>query len=186
MSHIDNQENLDEERQLLDLLKDYPMQEATAGFYDQALIRAASEGTRRQRNRWVMTGFGSAIAAGIVLAFVSGAFFNAPNFDAPHVPQIDSSIPGVTMTLAEPQTVNLIFSSAEALDAATLTVSLPEGVELAGFPGQREISWETSLSAGKNLLPLKLIALTPTGGEILARLQHNDRNRTFRLRVHIS
>ncbi len=181
MSHIDNQENLDEERQLLDLLKDYSMPEATAGFYDQALVRAASEGTRRQRNRWVMTGFGSAIAAGIVLAFVSGAFFNAPD-----VPQLDSGIPGVTMALAEPQTVNLVFASSEALDAATLTVSLPDGVELAGFPGQREISWETNLIAGKNLLPLKLIALTPTGGEIFARLQHNDRNRTFRLRVQIS
>jgi len=181
MSHIDNQKNLDEDRQLLDLLKDYPMQEATAGFYDQALIRAASEGTRRQRNRWVMTGFGSAIAAGIVLAFVSGAFFNTPA-----VPQIDSSIPGVTMALAEPQTVNLVFASTEALDAATLTVSLPDGVELAGFPGQREISWETNLIVGKNLLPLKLIALTPTGGEIFARLQHNNRDRTFRLRVQIS
>ena len=181
MSHTDNQANLDEERALLDLLKDYPMPEATAGFYDQALVRAASEGTRRQRNRWVMTGFGSAIAAGIVLAFVSGAFFNAPI-----VPQIDSNIPGVTMALAEPQTVNLVFSSTEALDAATLTVSLPAGVELAGFPGQREISWTTNLSAGKNLLPLKLIALTPTGGEILARLQHHDRDRTFRLRVLVS
>ena len=78
MSQIDNQANLDEERQLLDLLKEYPMPEATAGFYDQALVRAASEGTRRQRNRWVMTGFGSAIAAGVVLAFLGGTFFNAP------------------------------------------------------------------------------------------------------------
>ena len=181
MSQIDNQANLDEERQLLDLLKDYPMSEATAGFYDQALVRAASEGTRRQRNRWVMTGFGSAIAAGVVLAFLGGTFFNAPG-----IPEIDSSIPGVTMTLAEPQTVNLVFASTEVLDAATLTVSLPDGVELAGFPGQREISWETNLIVGKNLLPLRLIALTPTGGEIFARLQHNDRDRTFRLRVQIS
>ncbi len=128
-----------------------------------------------------MTGFGSAIAAGIVLAFVNGLFFNAST-----VPQIDTSIPGVTMALAEPQTVNLVFSSAEALNAATLTVLLPAGVELAGFPGQREISWETNLAAGKNLLPLKLIALTPHGGEILARLQHDDRDRTFRLRVNVS
>ena len=89
------------------------------------------------------------------------------------------------MALAEPHTVNLVFSSAKALDAATLTVSLPDGVELAGFPGQREITWETNLSVGKNLLPLTLIALTPAGGEILARLQHDDRDRTFRLRVQI-
>ena len=181
MNRTDEQANLDEERQLLDLLKDYPMAEATAGFYDQALVRAASEGTRRQRNRWIMTGFGSAIAAGIVLAFVSGVFVNTPD-----IPQLDSNIPGVTMALAEPRTVNLVFSSAEALEAATLTVSLPDGVELAGFPGQREITWETNLAAGKNLLPLKLIALTPTGGEVLARLEHDDRGRTFRLRIEVS
>lgn len=181
MNHTDDQTNLDDERALLDLLKDYPMPEATAGFYDQALVRAAQEGNRRQRNRWVMTGFGAAVAAGIVMLLVSGVFFTTPA-----TPELDNNIPGVTMALAEPQTVNLVFSSAEALDAATLTVSLPDGVELAGFPGQREITWETSLNEGKNLLPLKLVALTPVGGEVLARLQHEDRDRTFRLRVQIS
>lgn len=181
MNHTDDQTHLDDERELLELLKDYPMPQATAGFYDEALVRAAQEGTRRQRNRWVMTGFGGAVAAGIVMLLVSGLFFSTPD-----LPNVDSSIPGVTMALAEPRTVNLVFSSAEALSAATLTVSLPDGVELAGFPGQREITWETNLNEGKNLLPLKLIALTPTGGEVLARLQHNDRDRTFRLRVQVS
>lgn len=181
MNRTDDQPNLDEERQLLDLLKDYPMPEATAGFYDQALVRAAHQGSRHQRNRWLMTGFGSAVAAGIVLAFVSGVFFETPD-----VPPLDPNIPGVTMALAEPQTVNLVFSSTEALDGATLTVSLPDGVELDGFPGQREISWTTNLSVGKNLLPLKLIALTPAGGVVLARLEHDHRDRTFRLRVQIS
>jgi hypothetical protein len=79
-----------------------------------------------------------------------------------------------------------VFSSATALESASLTVLLPEGIELAGFPGQSEITWETSLNAGKNLLPLKLVALSPAGGEVLARLEHNDRNRTFRLRVDVT
>ncbi len=169
-----------EEQELLDLLKDYPMPEATAGFYDQALVRATHEGTRRQRNRWVMTGFGSAVAAGLAIVLVTSMFFSTPD-----VPPPADSIPGVTMALAEPQTVNLVFASTEALDAATLTVSLPDGIELAGFPGQREITWETSLAEGRNLLPLKLIALSPAGGEVLARLEHDDRDRTFRLRVSV-
>ena len=172
---------LAEEQELLDLLKDYPMPRAAAGFYDRALAYAVHEGARRQRNRWLMTGFGSAVAAGIVLFLLSGIFFSAPK-----APDIDATIPGVTIALAEPQTVNLVFASAEPLDAATLTVMLPEGIELAGFPGQREISWETSLNAGKNLLPLKLIAVSAIGGEVLARLEHKDRNRTFRLRVEVS
>ncbi|MBT8108831.1 MAG: hypothetical protein KJP17_11375 [Gammaproteobacteria bacterium] len=169
------------DQEVLELLKDYPMRDASAGFYDQALVRATHEGTRRQRNRWLMTGFGSAVAAGIVLWFIGGLFLGTSVPTAP-----EAEIPGIAMTLEEPRTVNLVFASKAALDGATLTVTLPEGIELAGFPGQREITWKTSLVEGRNLLPLELVALTPAGGEVLARLEHDDRGRTFRLRVNIS
>jgi hypothetical protein len=169
------------EQELLDLLKEYPAPEAGPGFYDRALIRAVHKGTRRQRNRWLLAGFGSAMAAGLAI-FVIMTMFMA----TPQLPEAEPSIPGVTIAMEQERTVRLVFSSAEALESATLTVSLPDGIELAGFPGQREITWETSLKEGKNLLPLTLIALTPTGGELLARLEHKDRNRTFRLRVDVS
>lgn len=170
-----------QDQEILELLKDYPMAAASTGFYDQALARATHEGTRRQRNRWIMTGFGSAVAAGIVMWLIGGSFLAAPS-----VPGPAADIPGIAMTLEEPRTVNLVFASNTALDGATLTVSLPDGIELAGFPGQREISWQTSLDEGRNLLPLKLIALTPAGGEVLARLEHENRGRTFRLRIDVS
>ncbi len=163
------------------LLRDYPMPEATTTYFDQALVRATHEGTRRQRNRWLVTGFGSAIAAGLALWMIGGFFLNTPA-----LPTVDPEIPGITMTLEEPRTVNLVFASAEPLDAATLTVALPDGIEMSGFPGQREVSWQTSLKAGKNFLPLKLIATSPVGGEVYATLKHDDRGRTFRLRVDVS
>jgi hypothetical protein len=169
------------DQEVLELLKDYPMAEASAGFYDRALARATHEGSRRQRNRWVMTGFGSAVAAGLVLWLIGGFFLTAPQTNQP-----TAEIPGVAMTLAEPRTVNLVFASKSRLEGATLTVILPDGVELAGFPGQREIAWQTSLVEGKNYLPLELIALSPVGGEVLARLEHDNRMRTFRLRIEVS
>lgn len=172
---------IESERELRGSLKDYPMPQAQAGFYDQALVHAAHKGSRRQRDRWLLTGFGSAVAAGLAAWLVFGLLLNTPQ-----TPDAGASIPGVTIALEETRTVNLVFASATALDTATLTVSLPDGIELAGFPGQREITWETSLRAGRNLLPLTLVALTPTGGELLARLQHNNRDRTFRLRVDVS
>ena len=175
-----NQQDQDDP-QIQALLRDYPMPQADSGFYDQALARATHEGSRRQRNRWVMTGFGGAVAAGLAVWLISGMLMTTPQ-----MPDVDASIPGITMALEEPRTINLVFSSTEAMKSATLTVSLPAGVELAGFPGQREISWETSLSAGRNLLPLKLVALTPVGVELLARLEHDDRDRVFRLQVNIS
>ena len=163
------------------LLKDYPMPEAAAGFFDQALVRATHEGSRRQRNRWIMTGFGSAVAAGLVLWMLGGLFLTTPD-----LPVADPAIPGITMTLEEPRTINLVFASTERLDAATLTVRLPEGIEISGFPGQREVTWQTSLNAGKNLLPLKLIATSPLGGEVFATLRHDERGRTFRIRVDVT
>jgi len=175
----DNTDKRDQE--VLALLKDYPAPRATATFYDRALAGATQEGTRRQRNRWLMTGFGSAVAAGVLLWLVGGFFLTSPV-----MPDVDPGIPGITMTLEEPRTVNLMFASATALDSAILTVTLPDGIELAGFPGQRVITWQTSLNEGNNLLPLELIAVSPVGGEVLARLEHNDRDRTFRLRIDVS
>jgi hypothetical protein len=175
-----NQANSDD-REIQALLKDYPMPEAATGFYDQALVRATHEGSRRQRNRWLMTGFGSAIAATIAVWVVSGVLLSTPETPTP-----DTTIPGVSIALEQPRTVNLVFASATTLDSATLTVSLPDGIELDGFPGQREITWETSLTEGRNLLPLTLVALNPAGGVLLARLEHEDRDRTFRLRVDVT
>ena len=169
-----------QDQEILALLKDYPMPEATAGYFDQAVVRATHEGSRRQRNRWLVTGFGSAIAAGLALWMIGGFFLTTPD-----LPQADPTIPGITMTLEEPRTINLVFASAEPLDAATLTVQLPPGIEMSGFPGQREVTWETSLAAGKNLLPLKLIATSPLGGEVLAILRHDNRGRTFRLQIDV-
>jgi hypothetical protein len=178
---MQNEDTNQQDQEILALLKDYPMPEATAGYFDQALVRATHEGSRRQRNRWLITGFGSAIAAGLALWMIGGFFLTTPE-----LPEANPTIPGITMTLEEPRTINLVFASAVPLNAATLTVRLPPGIEMSGFPGQREVTWETSLTAGKNLLPLKLIAISPQGGEVFATLRHNDRGRTFRLRVDIS
>jgi hypothetical protein len=178
---MQNEDTNKQDQEILALLKDYPMPNASAGYFDQALVRATHEGSRRQRNRWMITGFGSAVAAGLVLWMVGGFFLTAPD-----LPIADPAIPGITMTLEEPRTINLVFASAEPLDMATLTVRLPPGIEMSGFPGQREVTWETSLKAGKNLLPLTLIATSPLGGEVFATLRHDDRGRTFRLRVDVS
>ena len=91
----------------------------------------------------------------------------------------------VTMALEEPRTVNLVFASADDLVDATLTIILPDGIDVPGFEGQREITWITSLKAGKNVLPLELIATSPRGGELLATLRHEDDDRTFRLLVTV-
>lgn len=176
------QQLVEREKALRSLLKDYGnMAIPDATYFDAALVSAARDGRRRQHKRSWLTGFGSAVAAGLAIWVVSSAWFGATT-DLP----ADSGIPVVTMALEEPRTVNLVFSSARAMDNATLTVTLPDGLEIAGFEGQREITWLTSLREGKNLLPLRLVATLPTNGVLMATLRHGDDDRTFRLRVDVS
>ena len=177
-------ERVAKEQRLRDALAQYAehsVPKPDPEFFDRALVRAVHNGSRKQRSRWMLTGFGGAIAAGLVVWLIGGMLLRSPSL--PSLP--DPTIPEVTMALEEPRTINLVFSSADELTDATLTVSLPAGLELAGFQGQSEVTWMTSLSKGKNLLPLKLIATTPHGGELLATLRHEDDDRTFRLQVTI-
>ncbi|HNP37095.1 MAG TPA: hypothetical protein PKK10_14685 [Woeseiaceae bacterium] len=153
------------------------------GFYESAVQRAlVARQQKKDRRRHLLGGLfgglGVAAAAGLV-AFLVGPMIAGVDDDS-------SELPEVTIALAEAQTVRLVFSSTEALVDATLTVSLPPGVELQGFPGQREVSWETSLAAGQNVLPLRLLAVGPTGGELLAHLEHDSRDKSFSLRISVT
>ena len=175
------QQTIEREQGLRGLLKEYPVPAPDAAYFDQALAKATHVGGSRQCNRWIMTGFGGAVTAGLVAWIIGGVLLQTPD-----VNDAGTAIPAVTMALEEPRTVNLVFSSATELNDAVLTVSLPAGIEIEGFAGLQEITWMTDLQAGKNILPLRLIAVTPHGGELLARLEHHDRDRTFRIRVNVT
>lgn len=172
---------VDSERSVQKRLADYgdvTTPRPDPAFYDRAIARAVHAGSRQQRNRWVLTGFGGAVAALFMVWIVSGVFFTAADMDEP-------AIPSVTMALESPQTFNLVFASSTPLIGASMTVKLPEGIEVDGFAGQREITWRTSLKEGKNILPLTLIATSPVGGELLATLRHENDDKVFRLRVTV-
>lgn len=174
---------VERERTLRGLLSDYgnSVELPDVAYFDAALERAASDGSRQRRQRWLVTGIGGAVAATLAFLIVTSGQLGAPVVGEPPA----SGIPAVTMTLAEPRTVNLVFSAATALENAQLTIELPPGVELYGFPGRATVSWQTSLAPGQNLLPLRLLASGPQGGELLARLQHGDDDREFRVRITV-
>lgn len=153
---------------------------ADPAFVRAALARAPAPAATGRRRDW-LRGFGTALAACAALfavfLFVDGADETAT---------VPADVPSIAMTLEQPRTVNLVFASATALEQATMTVSLPDGVALQGFEGQREVTWSTSLAAGRNVLPLTLIATTPAGGELLATLRHGADDKSFRVRLTIA
>ena len=122
------------------------------------------------------------IGLGAVASFAAGCAGTSINVEKPGVSLDNVEVADIDM---DRQTFVLDFDVVNPNPFPLPIRSVSYGIELDGFPGQREITWETSLSEGKNLLPLTLVAVTPTGGELLARLEHDNRNRTFRLQVEV-
>ncbi len=169
---------LEKAQMLRGALRALPVEGPGEGFYERALHHAM-EHDRRRPHFYV----GGAIAAGFALMLVGSLLFKQPAMESG---QLSQEIPGLTISLNEARDVKLVFNSSQALAQATFTVLLPPGVELRGYPDQREITWEGSLQKGKNLLVLPLIARNTGGGELTAYVSHGDKRKAFRLRMEIS
>lgn len=135
---------------------------------------------------WSHSALGGAIAAALALGIGLGILFQpdrvATDSADPVVASSESSSPEWVAGIAGPveKTVRLAFRSGEPLEDVTLTLELPPNVELASWPGHRELSWKVSLNAGENVLSLPLKLLFPGSGELVARLDTGDRQKTFR------
>jgi hypothetical protein len=87
--------------------------------------------------------------------------------------------PAVTLTVAEPRTINLVFDARAALADVEFTIDLPLGVELAEHAGQRRVVGHARLTAGDNALPLTLVARSGAGGQRAPRLRHGGEQKVF-------
>jgi hypothetical protein len=158
-------------------LRTLPAPSPRPGFLDQALSSAtrAAVGSARHTRRAVL---GMALAASLVLGLALGVFLATQPAPAP--------VQTVALTLKHPETVRLMFNSAKPLPAATISLTLPENVELVGYGDRRELSWQTDLREGGNLLQLALVAHgTAKDEQLVARLSHGGISKTFRLKIEI-
>ena len=150
-------------------LRALPVPPPPPGFADRVLANAV----RMPRGRRT----GLAIAASLVLGIAVGLSVSLPR-QAPM-----QSLPGITLAVAQPRNVNLVFESTQALQQVEFTIRLPEGVEVVGYPRQRELTWSAGLERGKNQLTLPLVIQAGTGGDVVAELVHGKQRKHFNLRV---
>jgi len=158
-------------------LRSQPVPSPRPGFFDQAL-RHAQQPARSRAFRWPRLA-GAAIAAGLAVWL---GFSWLPGFKS--TPR--SEAVGVAIALHETRTVQLSFNAERELTGATLHIRLPDGVEIRGFPGQREIRWHTDLARGVNMLSLPLTAVAASEGTLTAQLMHGDRRTEFSVRVRVN
>jgi len=144
------------------------------GFADRALSRATRPAAPTPKARWRPM-LGMALAASLVLGAALGVFFATR-----------PAVQTVALTLEQPETVRLMFNSAKPLKAATLSIALPDNVDLVGYAGRRELSWQTDLREGGNLMQLPLVVHAAPKEDLVARLSHEDSTKTFRLKIQVA
>lgn len=162
-------------------LRELPVPETPADLWQRALSRARAENPSPAqplaRPRWPY-------AAGVALAASLALWLGFGWLPASQRPSGDGA--PVTITMHQPRMVQLAFDARQELRHAALTIRLPAGVELEGFPGQREVRWHTDLARGMNLLSLPLIAVAPGGGSLTARLEHEQRVSELAVALHVA
>ena len=155
----------------------------SSGFLTQAVAQAAeaaaAESVTRPPRRWPRTL--SALAATLIAALLIGTVLVNPAGPAP-----ETTLQSIHLATNTVTPVKLAFSSETALEDARLTLSLPVGVELMGYDGQTDLSWNTDLEEGTNVLRLPLIGRKAANDVLIARLEHPSGAKTFRLPVTVN
>jgi hypothetical protein len=123
------------------------------------MIANAKSGDRQKRDGESMRVW--ALAASLIVTFIGGGlFWSHMHTRALQIPA--TSLPGstaaVTLVPNRIQTVRLVLEARRNISEVTFTINLPEGVEIAGYPGQQQLRWEGHLDKGRNGLALPLIA----------------------------
>lgn len=100
-----------------------------------------------------------AMAATLLAGFIGGTLFWAALSEVKQesaYPLI-SHAQTVSLPIAGVKNISLAIDSDRALAEVTFTIELPDGVEVDGYPGQRQLSWQGQLQAGLNRLTLPLL-----------------------------
>lgn len=159
-------------------LQAMPVPPPEDGFLD-AVVEETLINTHRNETRFRATaGIGAAIAAGVVawLVLVLPA-------ELPTAPQ--ATLETVAITMNVEKTFRLTFDSKRELQAAAISVELPNGVEIVGYEGRDSVRWRTTVKAGTNILELPIIVRSGDGGAVLARLEHEGKQKTFEFAVKV-
>ena len=167
---------LAERRALRRRLANLPLEAPSEGFLELALSKAIPP--PRARKPWAASGPRIAALAAVLLIAV--AMLQTPILS----PSRD--IPEIAITLHEVTPVNLRFAAEAGLADARISLQLPEGVELAGYPGRNSLSWRTDLKEGDNLLRLPLVGHLASSSRLRAELEHPTGSKSFELQITVN
>ena len=172
-------EVLRRKKDLRQALKSMPLPPPEDGFLDAVVEQTLIRTHRNEAWFWSSAGVGGAVAAGVIAWLVLALPADLPHGADPAL--LDT----VTISLNVEKTFRVSFESARELQAATLSVRLPAGVEVVGYEGRDSVRWTTLIKPGTNILELPIIVRFGDGGVIVARIEHEGKKKSFEFDVAV-
>ena len=196
-------------QQFRELLKNASVPPPSTGFVERALQQAVHQGAQKagqtaaqesahkagpthhdSHRQGFIKGFGSAIAAGLALWVVVSLFpsqqsTTQPQTSTENTARHSQNENTISIALQESTSIKLAFHTAQAVQGATITISLSDNLELVGYQNRQTLEWKTDLVAGDNVLTLPVKALNPQQGKIVAQVSHNKFMKSIELNLNV-
>lgn len=164
----------------LALLRNCGPQSVPDGLFDKlssALQEEAVPSPESARPKfWAGTGLGGVLAASLFMAAMTIGWIGPSAVESDDIAQF-------AVNVSEPTMMNVAIEADRPLQGATISILLSGDVQLDGFGEEREITWITNLDEGVNRLQLPVIALDPSGGKMIVRLDHPDTEQVYVVNV---
>jgi hypothetical protein len=166
---------MDTENQLRHRLRALPVPPPAPGFAERVLaIARTADPAPWQPSRPIY-----ALAASVALAVGVGIGAGLTQLDR----QVAHELPVAMLAPGQAKQVRLMFSSPQDMAGVTVHLQLPDGVELVGYSGRKELRWEVDLQAGANALDLPMVLRSGAGGVFTTSLSHGQDHRKFEVLV---
>ncbi len=175
--HINNcsscKQLFDEAMAIREALKTLPVKDSTVDFEGRVFAEVRNQYAHKSGGSRFISGFATAIAASVFFWVASTLFFaQEPLIGEQNI---------IIVSMNESRPVRLMFDAPSDIQQVTLSLVLPENIELDGYPGKPELSWNTSLKKGQNVLSLPINAIQAGKGELIAQLRYGGKTKIYRL-----
>ncbi|MCB2183745.1 MAG: zf-HC2 domain-containing protein [Desulfobulbaceae bacterium] len=169
------------EKQLREMLHSLPAPVPSTDFKNKVVRRAISEAQSIGRFRAALS-FGGGLAAAIalwVLVSLSGNIL--PGGEK----QNSDILADMTLEVQRQTTIKMVFNAPHDMLHSQVTLQVPLNLEIVGFPGQREISWNTDLLKGKNLLEVPVVAKKAGQADLITFIDYQNKKKKLTLTTQI-
>lgn len=164
---------LEEERLIQDMFQRYSIPAARPDFESRILHKVTQAHDRKTHfNKGLITALAACLLIWVSVIVVKPTISN------------EVHVPHISLKVNEVKQVRFTFNAPKDFNKVTISLQLPKHIELEGYPGEKELRWETALSEGANLLTLPVIATHARSGKIIARISNGKDFKEFKISMN--